>query len=169
MTLYLIRHAESLSKDQAHVATDAERPLAPAGMAQTTGVAQALKAMGLASDRLLTSPLVRARQTAELLAKHLGAVDRVEICQALSPDHEPAAFVESLRQLHPALSRKGGVHVEGVVLAVGHQPYLGHLAASLIFGEPRDGIVLPPAGVCVIELAEFPRSVDAVMRGLWGP
>jgi len=154
-----MRHGEALSKQEAGVGTDAERPLAPQGLDMVNRVAQGLKTLGIKPDRVLTSALIRAQQTAELVASHLGCADRVEVCQALLPDQDPAAFLDALRELH----------AEGVILAVGHQPHLGQLAAQLVFGETRDGLALRPGGLCLIEFPEFPRSLEAVLRGLWDP
>lgn len=154
-----MRHGEALSKQEAGVHTDVDRPLSASGIEAVTHVAHGLTARGLKPDRVLSSPLLRAKQTAEMIARQLDCADRIEICQALHPGQDPVAFVETLRQLH----------VEGTILAVGHQPSLGRLAAYLVFGEPRDGIALRPAGVCALDLPEFPRSLEATLRALWDP
>jgi len=187
LQLYLMRHGEALSRQEAGVGTDAERPLAPQGIETVNRVAQGLKALGIKPDRVLTSALVRAQQTAELVASHLGCAGRVEACQALLPEHDPSAFLDALREIHACLPRPlenreaGRRQADEVILAVGHQPYLGRLAAQLVFGEPHDGLALSPAGLCLIEFPEFPRkgawpprgftprSLEATLSGLWGP
>ena len=160
MNLYLMRHGEALSKSEARVSTDAERPLAPDGIRTVEGMAKRLKALrtrGVAY--VLTSPLLRAMQTAELVVKGLGTPSRVELCDALAPDAEPERFVAAL---------KGRNGAEAVV-AVGHQPLLGRIVARLAFAAKRDSLTIQPAGVVWLELPEFPASEVGVMRGFWNP
>ena len=160
MNLYVMRHGEALSKSEAGVGTDAERPLAPAGVKMVEQVAARLMTRQPGGmTRVLTSPLVRAMQTAELVVKGLGRPSRVELCQELAPDGEPARFVAALRARDSA----------DAVVAVGHQPLLGRIVAQLTFGAPRDSLTIQPAGVVWLELPDFPASEAGVMRGFWNP
>ena len=127
MRLVLIRHAEA-----AEGSPDELRTLTAEGREQARALGERLRADGIEADALLSSPLLRALETAAALG--LGepeADDRLA----------PGATAESVRE---AVAGRGET-----VAVVGHQPDCGRIAASLTGGEePR----FPPAGVVVIEL-----------------
>jgi phosphohistidine phosphatase len=128
--LYLVRHAEAAPSDP-----DELRQLTPEGKAQARALGELLRDEGLQADAILTSPLLRARETGEELARHLGT--------EAEPDERlaPGADAEHVRA---AVEGRG----ENVV-AVGHQPDCGQIAAELTGGpEPA----FPAGGFLVIEL-----------------
>ncbi|MBI3323908.1 MAG: phosphohistidine phosphatase SixA [Candidatus Omnitrophica bacterium] len=159
MQLWLVRHAAAFSKSEAGVSTDAERPLTPAGSQAAIGVARAMKRHGFVPDRTLASPLLRARQTAIILLAELALSLAPELLDALTPHADPQETVAAFERLQ----------LSGTALVVGHLPHLALLASCLVFRQPVEGIVLEPAGVCVIDLPEFPRSAQGVLRALWNP
>jgi phosphohistidine phosphatase len=127
MRLVLIRHADS-----APGTPDELRELTPEGFEQARSLGERLRADGARPDVVLSSPLLRARQTAEALG--FGEPE---------PDDRlaPGATAETVRE---AIAERGET-----VVVVGHQPDCGRVAASLSGGnEPR----FPPAGVVVIDL-----------------
>lgn len=127
MRLVLVRHAES-----APGTPDELRTLTPEGQEQARALGERLRADGVRPDAVLTSPLLRARQTAEAL----GFGDPEED-ERLAPGATP----DTVRE---AIEGRGET-----VVVVGHQPDCGQVAASLSGGEePR----FPPAGVAVIDL-----------------
>lgn len=132
MQLYLVRHAEAAPGEP-----DEARPLTPAGRETARVLGERLAADGVKPDAVLTSPLLRARETAAVLARAAGLRLRPEPDERLAP----GATAEALRA---ALAGRG----ERVVV-VGHQPDCGRIAAELTGGpEPR----FPPAGMVVIDL-----------------
>lgn len=158
MELYLMRHGEALTKSQARVEDDAQRPLAPQGLEVVRRVAAGLQSMGVVPSLILTSPLLRATQTASCVADVLRCPERVKICDTLGTSHDPDDVQETLRHLAPG----------SVVLAIGHQPLLGRLALWLVFGDAaQEGLSLPPAGVCALWLPDQPQAGHAVIRGVW--
>ena len=72
MTVYLLRHGIAVERGRGDVQTDAARPLTPAGRRKLRRVAVAMRAMELSFDAILSSPLVRAQQTAEVIRRELG-------------------------------------------------------------------------------------------------
>jgi len=131
MQLYLVRHAEATPGDP-----DELRPLSDEGREQARELGQRLRDDGVAPDVVLTSPLLRARQTGEALARATGSMHESDDRLA------PGATAETLRE---AISGRG----ERVVV-VGHQPDCGRIAATLRGGEePR----FPAAGMVVIEVS----------------
>ena len=127
MRLYIVRHAEA-----APGSPDELRALTPEGHEQARALGRRLRDEGVRPDAILTSPLLRARET----AKDLGLGDS-------EPDDRlaPGATVEDVRA---SVAGRGEI-----VLVVGHQPDCGRAAAALTGGpEPT----FPAAGVVVVEL-----------------
>src|ERR1700722_6104071 len=126
MELLIVRHAVACERDRHRWPSDGARPLSSAGIRRARKAASGLKVFSGAPDRLLTSPLVRARQTAQILTDVAGW-PRAEEAAELAPD-EPALAV--LRLL--------GTHRSKRVAIVGHQPALGALLAACLIGEGGD-------------------------------
>src|SRR5262249_22048242 len=137
--------------------SDGERPLSPAGERTIAALGARWKAEGLRPDRILTSPAQRALQTADLLARTLGAT--TEITDALAVGRDPEAFVDYLQRQPKA----------GTLIGVGHHPQLIEIATQLAFGHVSGGMALQPGGACWIDLADFPASLAGTLRGLWNP
>ena len=130
MRLFLVRHAEAAPGEP-----DALRELTPAGHDQARALGMELAANGIRPAVILTSPLVRARQTAEAVGRAVGVP--VEIDERLGPGATVAGVEE-------AVDGRGET-----VLAIGHQPDCGRIAAELTGGPPPD---FPPAGIVAVEL-----------------
>jgi phosphohistidine phosphatase len=138
--VYLIRHGIARDRDQ-HT-TDEERPLTPKGQEKTQKVAQQLKEIGLRFDQILTSPLIRAQQTAQILQQvRLG--DTVQEFFPLAPGGKIQDWLDTLESFR------------GQTLAlVGHQPDLGNWAELLVWGEIAGQIVVKKAGVVGLRLPD---------------
>jgi phosphohistidine phosphatase len=144
--VYLIRHG--IAAEPEAYERDYERLLTAKGRAKTKAVARQLKALNVAFDEILTSPLVRARQTAEILLKanlstHLTVVD------ALAPMGSIAEWLEWFNTWQKQRS--------GVLALVGHEPDLSQWAELLILGDVQGVIQLKKAGVIGIEI---PDNID---------
>jgi phosphohistidine phosphatase len=166
--LLLLRHG--IAEDRSEERPDGLRALTPAGRRRTTAVLERAVALGLAVDRLVSSPLVRARQTAEL-ALGAGLAPSLELATALEPGADPlpllARWLASTPTAGappagtdppPAANSPGAAGARSLRLAlVGHEPDLGDLAARLL-GAPSGSIALRKAGLAVLVL---PRSAQA--------
>jgi phosphohistidine phosphatase len=130
MQLYLVRHAEAAGGEP-----DELRPLTPAGREQARSLGERLRESGVRPDAILTSPLLRARETASLLGRALG-LEPV-------PDERlaPGATANSITS---AVDGHGET-----VIVVGHQPDCSRIAAALTGGPEPD---FRPAGSVTIEL-----------------
>ncbi len=127
MRLLIVRHAEAAPGEP-----DELRPLTPSGREQARALGERLRAQGLVPDAVVTSPLLRARETAAALELGAPAVDERLAPGASAPDVRDAA------------SGRGDT-----VLLVGHQPDCGRAVAALAGGpEPA----FPPCGYAVVEL-----------------
>jgi phosphohistidine phosphatase len=127
MKVVLVRHAEAAPGDP-----DELRTLTPAGHEQARLLGERLRTDGVVPDAVLTSPLLRARETAADLG-----FGEPEPCDALAP----GADADDVRS---AVAGRGNT-----IVVVGHQPDCGRITAALRGGnEPR----FPPAGVQILEL-----------------
>jgi phosphohistidine phosphatase len=138
MNLYIIRHADALPRGQDGVA-DEERPLTDKGREQCRKVAQALLRHGAVLNSLISSPLVRAQQTAEEIRQHWSpSAPTLQVCEELAPGRR---FKKLVRWLV-------GLGEENVGL-VGHEPDLSKFIAWLI-GSKQAQLNLVKAGVAAV-------------------
>jgi phosphohistidine phosphatase len=140
MQLYLIRHADAIPLGDNGVTQDSDRPLTPEGRDQCRSLAEALAHLKVHLDKLVTSPYLRARETAEGLLDCLlePRPDLVE-CEHLTPGSKRRRLSRFLRDL------------EGESLAiVGHNPDLSVYLAWLI-GNKNAQLELAKAGVACVE------------------
>jgi phosphohistidine phosphatase len=146
--LLLLRHG--IAEERSVDLPDGSRALTPEGRLRTEAVLQRLLELGLGCDLLLSSPLTRARQTADL-ARLAGLAPDLELAAAL----EPAGEIGPLLQLWLGDSspRPGWRRLA----LVGHEPDLGLLAARLI-GAPAGAVTLKKAGVALVALPEDGRA-----------
>ena len=145
--LYLIRHG--LAGESGSYPNDAERPLTDEGKKKTRQVAQRLFDLGLQFDLMLTSPLVRAKQTAGILMD-VGLADRMEEASFLA--NEPIdLWLDWLKTWKPGSRQQ--------LALVGHEPSLSEWAELLVWGEAKGAIALKKAGVIGITLPSRDRVI----------
>jgi len=128
LDIYLIQHAESVSERE-----DPSRPLSDEGKVTMEKVAALAARMKIKPDLICHSEKLRARQTAEILARHLGLSDRVEEKQGLGPMDEVAPVAEWFKEE----ATKG---LAGLAI-VGHLPFLDKLASLLVTGSQTLNVV----------------------------
>jgi phosphohistidine phosphatase len=151
VALYLVRHAIAEPHGSAWP-DDTKRPLTHRGMARMREAVRGLDASGVDLTLVLTSPLVRARQTAEILARGLSSVPGVEVTNALLPGQPAARVVDALAP--------HGRH--RAIALVGHEPGLGELAAWLL--GAREPLPFKKGGVCRIDLPSMPPTPPGQLR-----
>jgi phosphohistidine phosphatase len=145
MDLYVIRHAEAEPQGKKHPDDD-QRPLTEAGVEQARLLAEGLQQRGVVLDVLVSSPLLRAQQTAEGMREHWdGPAPELETCADLSPGGKPRKVVRFLEKLK---SKSAAV--------IGHVPDLGVFAGWLL-GSRKVQLDLAKAGVALIR---FPERLD---------
>lgn len=149
--LYLIRHGIAGEPDS--YANDAERQLTAKGKKKTKAVAQRLHQIGVRFELILTSPLVRSRQTADILYS-VGLSSRIEESPYLAPDGDFYAWLSWLKEwrdtfVESKFSKNGRDQPPALIqlALVGHQPNLGNWAEILLWGDSRQKLSLKKAGV----------------------
>jgi phosphohistidine phosphatase len=140
MKLYFVRHGIAAPKEV--LQADEERSLTPERRAKTRRVAKSLHNLEITPDLILTSPLARARQTAEILREELGIKKDLKVSDSLKPGHSWAGLVHEIKSCG---------HLKELIV-VGHQPSMGETISELLSGEKSLKIQLKKAGVCCVEV-----------------
>lgn len=142
MQLYIVRHGIAVDREDPKCPPDPERYLTEEGVDKTKGVARGLAALGVTADLFLTSPYVRAVQTAEIFADALDyARQKIRRSDLLLPGTEPSLLFRELAKDKQAAS----------VFLFGHAPQLDDvIAAALSAKKPLTA--LKKAGVALVEL-----------------
>lgn len=151
MEIYLIRHGIAVERGTYN--EDAKRPLTEKGINKTTLVARKLAKLGLKFDFTLTSPLIRAYQTAEIL-QQTGLSQEITIFEPLSPSGNIQDWLSWLTKQFTAT-----VHSEYKLALVGHQPDLGDWAEMLIWGSVKEQITVKKAGVIGLKILDIDRPL----------
>lgn len=120
--LYLVRHGQAVPHDTPGIADD-DRPLTDDGEKEMRKVARGLRRLKVDPDRILTSPLPRARRTAEIVAERLGKEDALEDADALRAGRDGASIRDWL-----------GTRTEASLMIVGHDPAFSDLIGLLVGG-----------------------------------
>jgi phosphohistidine phosphatase len=184
MQLLIIRHA--IAQDREDFAKsgqeDGERPLTKAGRRKMVRGARGLRRMAPAIDVLVTSPLARAAQTADIVADAYGGLTPVTIGE-LAPEGRYADFLRWLRSQAgegsgsetpaggdgaPADAGEDGngrAAPPEVVAAVGHEPHLRGLVSLLLTGQSTPIVELKKGAACLLDLGDQPTAGKA--RLLW--
>jgi phosphohistidine phosphatase len=138
--LYLLRHGIAVDPGSSGMPDDA-RPLTEKGIKRMHQIAIGLLALELELDAIITSPLVRARETAEIVADALGLADRLETSNVLATGSDPATIERWLRS-----------RAESRLMLVGHNPTLSELVSLLVAGARRSTICdLKKGGIAALE------------------
>ena len=138
MRLYLVQHGEAKREEE-----DPARPLTDRGREEVERVSSYAAKIGVRVERILHSGKLRARQTAEIMAKHLKPPKGVERADGLEPLADPKVWAERLRG------------VEGDLMLVGHLPHLSRLTSLLLTGrEDVEPVAFRMGGIVCLERDE---------------
>jgi len=157
MDLLIVRHAIAFDRNSKRWRDDGERPLSPEGMARARKAAAGLKQIVERPQCLLSSPLVRAKQTATILTEFAGWPKATE-CAALAPDEAPDKVFAAL-----------AAQKEKIVAVVGHQPALGRLLAASLRAQVSGGVSpeafeLKKMGVALVSFSGTPKAGGGVLN-----
>lgn len=160
MRVLLVRHA--IAEDRAVWAErstdDGLRPLTADGREKMKRAARGLATLEPKIALLATSPLVRARETAEILARAWGGIEPVET-PLLGPGGTPEALGAWLGRQRPA----------GTAVLVGHEPDLGEIAACWLCGREAHFLAFKKGGAALLEFAAAPKEGAGVLQWLLAP
>src|SRR5262249_31967197 len=143
MEIYLLRHGIAVERGTRGFEDDFSRPLTSKGRRQLRKTAVAMKKLASKFDLILSSPLVRAKQTAEIVAKELKSTKRLRFTNALAPDGVVSILIRQLTR-----EKK----LPGKVLLVGHEPDMSRLISLLVTGGPKMQMDFKKGGLCKLEV-----------------
>lgn len=160
MELYLLRHGLATERGKEIRGGDAQRPLTPKGRRKMRRIAKAMRGLELSFDLILSSPLLRARQTADIVAEEFKLSEQCKLSSHLAPEGDPRDLIRDLKRLHRGFKK---------VLLVGHEPYLSNLMATLMAGQPVIDIHLKKGGLCLLSIHSLQSGRCATLEWLLTP
>lgn len=143
--LYVMRHGIAVARGDSHYPDDSKRPLTPEGKKKLRDVAKGLLRLKLRVDSIISSPLVRAAETAKIVAEVVGPGIPIEFSDHLKPGGSFQTLINSLSKRE---GRRG-------VLLVGHEPDLSNGVGKLI-GNSRASFQFKKGGCCRIDFEKSP-------------
>jgi phosphohistidine phosphatase len=160
MELLILRHAIAFPRDPKRWPDDSERPLTAEGIRRARRAAGGVKRTAKRPALVLTSPLVRARDTAAIFTQAARWPKGVE-CVALAPGKSPEGVLEALRS---------EANSAECVALVGHQPGLGKLLALCLRGDSRaEAFELKKSAIVCLGFEGPPRAGQAMLTALLPP
>lgn len=157
MLLYLVRHGIAINRDDPNAPPEAERHLTPKGIQKTREAARGLRALGIKPRAVLSSPYLRALQTAEIVCEELELpLGKLRRTPTLLPEAAAAEFFRELKK----------VHAEEVI-CFGHAPNMDDVLAHAL-GAAHALTALKKAGVACVEL-QSPGSRGGTLQWVVTP
>jgi phosphohistidine phosphatase len=154
MEIYLVRHGDAYTKEE-----DPDRHLNSDGTNQCHLTGRALNRLDIMVDLIVSSPKVRARQTAEIISEEVGyPKNEIKITETLQPTSNPKDTISFLNDLTD-IKR---------VLLVGHLPLLENLTSEILNKSSGISIHFETGAVCLVEV-ELPISYTGVFRWFLAP
>lgn len=144
MEVYLLRHGEAIPRGTPGYPND-DRPLTDEGVEKMIEEGRGIAKVAGKADVVISSPLIRALDTAKITAEALGYEKKIVTTEYLIPGYPQRSLFSFLSGYNNANS----------MLLVGHEPQLGYLASSLL-GIEDSVIEFKKGGICKIDLREFP-------------
>jgi phosphohistidine phosphatase len=156
MELYILRHAIAVERGTPGYKKDSDRPLTKEGEAKMRQIAEAMLGMELKFDLILSSPYVRAKQTAQIVANELD--EEVTFTDLLVPDGNALDLIAEINDEKPQR-----------VLLVGHEPDLSRLISVLVTGGSDAAIELKKGGLCKLTSEKLTFGQCATLNWLLTP
>jgi phosphohistidine phosphatase len=149
----LLRHGIAVERDEWE-GPDADRPLTEYGAKRVRQVVAGLNRLDVQPTHVLSSPLIRAIETARIAHRLLRVGSAMHIVDELLPDAPPNRLLSILHKLPP----------ESRVMCIGHEPQLGMAASVLLSERVSASFPLKKAGACLIELPIQVKPGQGVLR-----
>jgi phosphohistidine phosphatase len=159
MNLYIVRHAIAVERGTPGYEDDSQRPLTDAGAKKMKKITKGLERLGVQPDVILTSPYVRARDTAKILADRYNMTDKIFFSENLIP---PGSFESLVFEIHEKYD------LENIAL-VGHEPMLSSLISWLTTGDTDARITLKKGGVAYLTSDSLHQDGRATLEWLLTP
>jgi len=158
MNLYIIRHAIAVDEGTADY-EDSQRPLTDKGRKKMRQIAKGLRSLGVEFDLILSSPYLRAQETAEVLGDVFKMKKKIIFSESLLPESEPEKVIAEINESHT---------VDSLVL-VAHEPHLSGLIGLLTSGNVNIDMTLKKGGVCRLSADDLHHEHRATLEWLLTP
>jgi len=158
MELVFLRHGLAVDREE-WKGEDEARPLTAEGVERTKEVVRGLRALKVCPDVILSSPLLRARETAEIAKKGLSSDAKVELADELTSTAAPDGLIARLADLAE----------KPVVLCVGHEPHLSTTISAMVSGKTAASFEVKKAGACCIRFTGIPKAGAGTLLWLLPP
>jgi len=142
MEIYFLRHGIAVDRGTPGYPDDSQRPLTPEGRKKVKRGTKGMKALGLSFDWIFSSPYLRARATAEIVAQAFQMEHRLKFSEHLAVDGNPKLLCEEIARLRKPPGR---------LLLVGHEPDMSEWVGLLIGGQKKMNITLRKGGLCRLD------------------
>jgi phosphohistidine phosphatase len=159
MDLYIVRHAIAVERGTPGYDDDSQRPLTDTGRKKMKKIVKGLRQLDVELDRILTSPYVRARDTAKILAEGFKLQDEIAFSDNLIPPGNFDKLIDEIIANHS---------VDSLAL-VGHEPMLSGFISFLMTGNPDAAIMLKKGGVCLLAADDLAQGRRATLQWLLTP
>jgi phosphohistidine phosphatase len=160
MNLYILRHAIAVERGSPGIEEDAQRELTSDGAVKMRRIARGMLKLDLQFDLILSSPYLRTRQTADIVADALKARDKLRFTENLIPG---AGADQVIAEINKRYRKRENI------LLVGHEPMLSSLIAILISGDPTLAIVIKKGGLCHLTIPMLVHGRCASLEWLLFP
>jgi phosphohistidine phosphatase len=160
MNVYVLRHGLAAQRLAIDLKADRSRPLTPKGRKKMVKIAASMKSLGLSFDLILSSPCLRARQTAEIVAEAYHAGKHLELAKELSVEARPEALLQRLFHEHLLPDN---------LLLVGHEPHLSGFISLLLSGTAHVQLQLKKGGLCKLSIPALKPGRRATLEWLLTP
>ena len=159
MDIYIIRHAIAVDRGTPEYEDDSQRPLTDKGKKKMRQIARGLLALGVDFDLILSSPYVRAKETAEILAEVLKTKTAVAFSENLIPMGDPDLLTAEMNEKY---------NVNSIAL-VGHEPHLSTLISLFVSENASLDMTLKKGGVCRLSADDLHHNRKAALEWLLTP
>ncbi len=156
MEIYILRHGIAVERGTPGYKRDGDRPLTDEGVEKMRQIAKAMREMDLQFDVIFSSPYVRAKATADIVAETLG--ENVTLTDSLLPEADPPELIDEINDEKPQR-----------VLLVGHEPDLSALISTLICGKRNADIELKKGGIAKLTAETLTYGKCATLNWLLTP
>jgi phosphohistidine phosphatase len=158
MDLYIVRHAIAVERGTPGY-DDGQRPLTDDGRKKMKKIVKGLRQLDVELDLILTSPYVRARDTAEILAAGFKLKDKIAFTDNLIPPGDFDRLIDEILEKYNV----------GSLALVGHEPMLSSFIGFLMTGNPSTALTLKKGGVALLRADDLRQERRAALRWLVAP
>lgn len=159
MNLYIVRHAIAVQRGTPGYEDDSQRPLTDTGRKKMKKIVKGLCDFGIELDAIVTSPYVRARDTATILAKEFEMKDKVALSDSLIPPGNFETLINEIREKYDVAN----------LALVGHEPMLSSLISWLTTGNTAMKVTLKKGGVALLSTDNLYEEGRATLQWLLTP